>query len=179
MVITLIGYRGTGKSSVAPLLAERLGWSWSDSDDVIIERAGCTIAEIFERDGEPGFRSLERDVMHQLLQTENLVLSAGGGAIIDAQTREQMQSAGPVVWLSASVDTIDRRLNGDPETTSMRPKLTEQGGREEIVDVLSTREPIYRGCATLTVETDMASPDAITETILAGLAPLLEAGADR
>src|SRR5579871_5566885 len=123
MVLSLIGYRGCGKSSVAPSLASRLGWEWIDADAVIEERAGCTIREIFARHGEPHFRELERKVMAELLGREGIVIAAGGGAVLDADTRRLLKAAGPVVWLRASVATLERRINQDVTTAARRPAL--------------------------------------------------------
>ncbi|HEY2253705.1 MAG TPA: shikimate kinase, partial [Planctomycetaceae bacterium] len=82
MVITLIGYRGSGKTTVAQSLAARLGWSWIDADAVIEDAAGCTIKEIFAAEGESGFRDRERRALAELLTRDKLVLAAGGGAIL-------------------------------------------------------------------------------------------------
>ena len=105
LVVTLIGYRATGKSTVAPELARRLGWAFADSDQEVEARAGRTIAQIFSDDGEAGFRRTEREVISGLLKQHKLVLSSGGGAILDVDTRGDIAAAGPVVWLQASVET--------------------------------------------------------------------------
>lgn len=94
MTITLTGYRGTGKSSVAPLLADRLGWSWIDADAEIERRAGQSIRDIFAAGGEPEFRRQERAVMVDLLSRDRLVIASGGGAILNEQTRRDMRAAG-------------------------------------------------------------------------------------
>ncbi|MCA9014200.1 MAG: AAA family ATPase, partial [Planctomycetaceae bacterium] len=96
-VITLIGYRGSGKSSVAEPLAERLGFSWIDADDEIERVAGKSIATIFAEEGEPRFRQVEREVMQDLLGRDKLIIAAGGGAILNAETRREMREAGPVI----------------------------------------------------------------------------------
>src|SRR5690606_4558018 len=114
MVITLIGYRGTGKSTVAVALAARLRWAAVDADDQIEALAGKTIQRIFADDGEAEFRRLERETMQRLLsEADRLVIAAGGGAILDEQTRRHMQQAGPVVWLTAPVETILARISKD------------------------------------------------------------------
>ena len=120
MLITLVGYRGTGKSTVGRALAERLGWRCCDADAVIEERSGCTIRRIFDEQGEPAFRALEQDVLAELFHEDRLIVAAGGGAVLSAATRERMQAAGPVVWLQASVDTILQRLRSD-DATHQRP----------------------------------------------------------
>lgn len=178
MVITLIGYRGTGKSSVAAALAARLGWTSVDADDEIEALAGKAIQDIFAEDGEGRFRRLERETIHRLLTSrDRLVLAAGGGAILDEQTRRDMPQAGPVVWLTAPVETIFERIAGDATTASRRPNLTPQGGRAEIEQMLAHREPLYRQTAGLIVDTNGRTIEQIVEEILAGLPPHLTQGA--
>tara|TARA_R110002072_G_scaffold302710_2_gene487823 strand:- start:451158 stop:451772 length:615 start_codon:yes stop_codon:yes gene_type:complete len=158
MILTLIGYRATGKSTLAKPLAERLGWSWVDADVELERRAGRTIRQIFDTDGESEFRRLERETLVDLLSQERLVIAAGGGAVLNPDTRQDFRNAGPVVWLKASVDTIERRLYGDETTAERRPNLTSAGGRDEIERLLSQREPIYSDTATLTIQTDEPFP---------------------
>ena len=169
MTITLTGYRGTGKSSVAPLLAERLGWNWIDADAEIERRAGCTISDIFASGGEPEFRRQERAVMVDLLSRDRLVIASGGGAILDAQTRHDMRAAGPVVWLEATVETILTRMGADETTASRRPALTESDPRSEVEQLLSVRSPLYEAVATIRVATDQRTPQQIVDCILAEL----------
>jgi len=171
MVVTLIGYRGTGKTSVAGPLAARLGFEAIDADAEIEQRARRTIRQIFAESGEPAFRALERDVMADLLGRNRLVIAAGGGAVLDPGTRARIQAAGPAVWLRASVDTIERQVAGDTATRDRRPDLTASGGRREIEEMLALREPIYRRCATITVDIDGRTIDEIVEEILVGIPP--------
>ncbi|WP_231746711.1 shikimate kinase [Maioricimonas rarisocia] len=168
-MITLTGYRGTGKSSVAPLLANRLGWSWIDADAEIERRAGQSISDIFAAGGEPEFRRQERAVMVDLLSRDRLVIASGGGAILDEQTRRDMQQAGPVVWLEAEVDTILARMGTDETTTSRRPALTEHDPRAEVEQLLSIRGPLYEAVATIRVKTDQQTPEQIVEQLLTEL----------
>ena len=183
MVITLIGYRGTGKSTLAIPLAERLGWAAVDADVELERRAGRTIRQIFDTDGESEFRRLERETLVELLSRNRIVIAAGGGAIMNAATREDFQKAGPVIWLKASIDTIERRILGDSTTTARRPNLTSAGGRAEIESLLEMRNPIYAQCATITIETDTVDPaghalaknvDELLESIITQLEPLID-----
>ena len=175
MLITLIGYRGSGKTTVAEGLARRLGVSWLDSDAVIEQRAGCTIREIFAVEGEPGFRRREREALAELLVGTGLILAAGGGAVLDPDTRRRMKAAGPVVWLQASVDTLALRIAGDPVTAQRRPNLA-GGGSDEIVRLLAEREPLYRECASHSIYTDRLSVDEIVERIATAVCPRVTAG---
>lgn len=157
MIITLIGYRGTGKSSVAPALAARLGWTAVDADRELERRAGQTIREIFARGGEPEFRRLERETLVDLLSRDQLVLAAGGGAILNPETRADFLRSGPVIWLQASVETIVDRLRNDGLTADQRPSLTGRSTVDEVADVLKTREPLYRETASIIIPTDRRS----------------------
>ncbi len=176
MVVTLIGYRGSGKSSVGPKLAALWGFRAIDADDVIESRAGMTIREIFEKHGEPEFRRLERETLVELLKQSSLVISAGGGAILNAQTRSDMRAAGPVVWLQAPVDVLAGRISSDPATSARRPNLSSIGGRSEIEETLAIREPLYREAATLTVDTTGLEIDGVVDLIADRLGPQIRGG---
>jgi len=165
MIVTLTGYRGTGKTTLAPVLAARLGWEWVDADAELQRRAGRSIRDIFATDGEPEFRRLERQTLVDLLQRDRLIIAAGGGAILNEHTRRDLQTAGPVVWLKASVDTIEQRLRTDSATVAQRPHLTSSGGRAEIEQLLAIREPLYRECASIVIETDSLQPDGSQTSI--------------
>lgn len=169
MTITLIGYRGTGKSCVAQLLAERLELTAIDADDVIEERAGRSIREIFAEQGEPGFRALERNVMAELLRRDRIVIAAGGGAVLNEVTRREMAAAGPVIWLQASPATIAQRMRDDASTRDRRPALTAADPLQEIVTLLAVREPLYRETASAVVVTDDRTVDSIAGEIIARL----------
>lgn len=167
--IFLIGFRGSGKSTVARLLAERLGYEWIDSDDRVEQQAGQRIADIFAEEGEPAFREAEARVVAELSRQQRTVVALGGGAVLRQETQEAIRAAGPVVWLTADVDTLERRLAGDPATADRRPPLTDLEGRAEIEDLLARREPVYRACATFEVDTQNRSPAEVVEAIVANL----------
>jgi shikimate kinase len=172
MNLVLIGYRATGKTTVARLLAERLGCEWVDADVEIERRAGKSIARIFAEDGEPAFRDLEAEVIRDLCGRHRRVLAAGGGAPLRRECRRVMRDSGRVVWLKALPETILSRMSGDVTTAARRPDLTDRGGLEEIVQLLSQREAVYRESAHLEVDTEQKSPEGIAAEILdrAGMA---------
>jgi shikimate kinase len=176
MVVTLIGYRGCGKSAVAAPLAAKLGWSACDADDEIERLAGKSIRQIFADEGEPHFRALERSVLADLLAKNQLVVAAGGGAVLDAETRRCMRAAGPVVWLQAGVAALDERIRADKATGARRPNLTPAGGRAEIEQVLAQREPLYRECATAIVATDKLNVDEVVERVFAAIETTVREG---
>jgi shikimate kinase len=150
--IFLVGYRCTGKSTVARLLAEKLGYKWFDADEVLEGRYGTTIRKIFESEGESGFRDKEEEIFAELCQLHRHVIATGGGVILREANRQLMREAGFVVWLTADAPTIWARLQADPASTDRRPPLT-VGGLAEIEEVLKIREPLYQACADLVIST--------------------------
>jgi shikimate kinase len=171
MNLILIGYRATGKTTLARLLAERLGWEWIDADDQIERRAGKSIARIFAEDGEPAFRDREAAILAELCRRERLVLATGGGAPLRAESRRAMRAAGTVVWLKARPESIHARMTADATTAGRRPQLTSKGALEEIVHLLEVREPAYRAAAHLEIDTEGRSPREIADEILRRVFP--------
>lgn len=166
--VFLIGYRGTGKSTVARQLAERFACDWTDSDDVIELRANKTIAAIFADHGESCFRDLEQAVVSDLASGPPQVVALGGGAVLREANRVAIEG-NPVVWLTASPAALAARLSADATSAARRPTLTGAGLLQEIEQVLAERTPIYRQCATLVVDTENRSPQAVADAIYRGL----------
>lgn len=164
--IFLIGYRGTGKTTVACELAKLLGCDWTDSDVVVQSRAGKPVAEIFANEGEPFFRDLEQAVVAELAAGPLQVVALGGGAVV-REASQRAIAGHHVVWLTASPAVLAERLTTDEASAALRPSLTGAGLTEEIEQVLAERTPIYRKCATLEVGTEGRPPRAIAEEILA------------
>jgi shikimate kinase len=158
--IFLIGYRGTGKSTVAQLLARRLGWAALDADAVLEQKHGCTIARIFATEGEAGFRDKEEALLGELCSLERHVIATGGGVILRERNRQRLRAAGRVVLLTAAAAVIQERLQGDAGARERRPVLT-VGGLAEIGQLLQVREPLYRACADYTVETTGLTPEEV------------------
>jgi shikimate kinase len=166
MILTLIGYRATGKTTLARLAAERLGWPWIDADVEIERRAGKSIARIFAEDGEPAFRDLEAGVIADLCRRDRLVLAAGGGAPLRPENRRAMCMGGAVVWLTARPETILARMTADATTAARRPNLTDKDPLAEIVALLAVREPIYREAADIRIDTEGRTPKELVDEIL-------------
>lgn len=165
MNILLIGYRGTGKTTVAQRLAARLGWDWIDADVELERRAGKSIAAIFADDGEPAFRDLESQVLADLVKRDQAVIALGGGVVLRPENRERIKAAGAVVWLTADPATLFERIMADASTAARRPNLTAQGGVDEVRKLLSVREPLYRECAQWIVETAGKDVEAVVDEI--------------
>ncbi len=163
MNIVLIGYRGTGKSTVGRLLAARLGRELVSTDAEIVKRAQRTIPEIVAREGWEYFRDLESDICRELAGRDQLVIDTGGGAILRAQNVEALKKNGTVFWLTASVETIAKRIGGD----NQRPSLTgTKSFVDEIQDVLRERTSKYQAAADHVIATDDRSINQLVETLL-------------
>lgn len=168
MNVYLIGYRGTGKSTVARLLARRLGWKSVDADDYLESRERRSIQVIFAQDGEPVFRDLEAQTIGELVQLDRHVVALGGGAVLREENRRAIAS-GKTVWLTASPDVLWQRILHDGSSGERRPDLTASGGLTEIRELLAQREPLYQACAHWILDTECRSPDEAAKAIHAWL----------
>lgn len=169
--VTLIGYRGTGKTTVAALLAERLGCAWLDADVRLEEKLGCSIAAFIGARGEPAFRDEEAALLGELLEHFPGVVATGGGVVLRPANRELLRRLGrPVVWLTAPAGVIRGRLAADPTTQSRRPALAGGDPLAEVAQALSDREPLYRACADVVIDGAVDPPSIVAERIIARLA---------
>ena len=163
MNLILIGYRGTGKSTVAQLLASRLEREILSTDAMVIEKAQMLIPEIVEKLGWDHFRDLESTICQDLRESDNLVGDTGGGVIIRSANIEALKPAGLIFWLTATVDTISHRIADDTQ----RPSLTTgKTFTEEIEEVLKERTPKYEAAADFVVETDACSANQVANQVL-------------
>jgi shikimate kinase len=163
MNIVLIGYRGTGKSTVGKLLAMRLGRQFVSTDEEIVKRAKRTIPEIVAKEGWEYFRDLESEICRELAGRDQLVIDTGGGAILRIQNVEALKKNGTLFWLTASVETIAKRIGRD----NQRPSLTgSKSFIDEIQDVLRERTPKYQEASDHVITTDDRSIKQLVEIIL-------------
>jgi shikimate kinase len=182
----LVGYRGTGKTTVGRLVAAALGWPFVDLDERIEAVAGRSIADIFADEGEDGFRDRESAALREVAllplsasergpggevwseERENknqIVISTGGGIVLREENRKHIVNTGLVVWLQASAETIWARLQADATTAGRRPNLS-GGGLAEIIELLALRERFYQDVSEAPLNTDDTSPEALAATIL-------------
>ncbi len=165
--LALVGYRGTGKSTVGRMLAEATGRPFFDADDEIVARAGRTIRAVFEESGESVFRDWEERVIHEITESHpNAILATGGGAILREANRRRLQAFGFVAWLRAEPDELARRLEADAQTRETRPSLTTAGTLNEIIEVLEARTPLYQEAAHAAVDTKGIPPRDVVDLIL-------------
>lgn len=165
--IFLIGYRCTGKTSAGKILAEKLGWTFVDSDEAIADDIGCSIADFIAARGWTAFRDKELQVIARLSKKDRQVVATGGGAVMATENVGCMRSGGKVIRLQATPETIRRRMRADAGTAASRPSLTEQGRLEEIETVLAEREPYYAAAAHDVVDTDGLNISEVVKKIIA------------
>jgi len=146
MSIVLIGYRGCGKTTLGKRLADRLWQPFVDVDDLIVKKAGKSIKQIFDRDGEAAFRDLEMQAVKEVCALSEHVIGLGGGTLGREENRTAVKTSGhKVIYLKCDPKELHRRIHADPQTAQTRPNLTPLGGGiEEITKMLAEREPLYR-----------------------------------
>lgn len=159
--VVLIGFMGTGKTSVGRLLAGRLGRPFVDIDQKIERHARMTIAEMFATRGEEYFRRRERETVGRVARYRNTVIATGGGVVLDPGNMARLRTGGVIVCLTASVDTILERTG----RSNARPLLDRTDRRELIARMLAERAPLYAG-ADYTVDTDGQTPRRTVDIIV-------------
>ena len=161
MSIVLIGYRGSGKTTIGKRLADRLWQPFIDIDDLMVEKAGKSIKEIFEQFGEPVFRDLEAKVVRDICEKHEHVIGFGGGTLGREDNRRALKESGhKVIYLKCDPKELHRRITSDSQSASTRPNLTELGGGlEEIQKMLAEREPHYRSAMTAELDVTHLTPE--------------------
>jgi shikimate kinase len=155
--VVLIGFMGTGKTSIGKIVACTLGFKFVDTDALIVKRAKKAINRIFAEDGEDAFREQETAVLRGLVGKGELVISTGGGIVLRAENRELLKQIGYTVWLAATPTTIFERVSGNHD----RPLLKTKNPKETITSMMSDRKALY-GCACdLMIDTDELSLDEV------------------
>jgi shikimate kinase len=160
--IVLVGFMGSGKSSIGRQLAKRLGFQFLDTDQLIVNRAGMEIADIFARDGEAAFRDLETSVLASVAHLQRCVVATGGGAVVRERNRELMREIGFVVGLTASEEVIYERVSRN----NKRPLLQTADPRGTILKLLESRKEAYQAAAQFTLDTTNLSHAQAVECIL-------------
>lgn len=163
MNIVLIGMRGSGKTTVGKVLAQKLGRELVEMDELISRRAGLSIPEIIEKYGWARFREIEEEITGQVAGLDNIVNASGGGVITGARNTARLKETGALVWLTASVDTLLQRTSAD----SQRPPLVRGRTRREDMEItLKERKALYQKAADLAVDTEGKTPPEAAETVI-------------
>jgi shikimate kinase len=170
--VVLTGFMASGKSAVGKRLARRLGYDFVDTDQTIEEKAGCTIPEIFARDGEAAFRRMEKDTIAALAPERPSVIATGGGTFVDADNRAALHKLGAVVCLVTSPEVILERV----KRSDKRPLAQGPDAAERLLKLYESRLPFYR-MADVMVETDGLTVDQAAQRVAAAIAPRLRIAA--
>lgn len=167
MNIVMTGFMGTGKTTVGRLVAEKRRMKFDDVDNQIEKLEGRSVADIFARSGEPAFRRAEKAAVEELSSRDNFVISAGGGAILDAENRERLSKNGILVCLRAKTGTILERLKDD----LTRPLLQGEDREAKIERLMRERQTVYDLCP-VQIDTDGKSINQVAEEIIQKVTPL-------
>lgn len=161
--IVLIGFMGTGKTSIAHALFKDFGYTVLDTDERIVQKQGMSIRQIFDTKGEEAFRHMETALIRdELTQMTDTVISCGGGMPLRPENRALLKQAGTVIWLKTSITELMKRLKGD----TSRPLLACDDPEGRVRTLLNERMPLYTAAADLTVLTDGKTPSAIAREIV-------------
>ena len=166
MNIILIGFRGTGKTTIGKMLAQRLGKEFVDADEYLEQKEGKTVKDIFAEGGEKLFREIETQIIAELCLLDNRVVATGGGAILREENVKTLKKSGIIILLEADVDTIYKRIHKGAMTDQRRPSLTNRGAYEEIEYLLEYRRPLYDRTADFVISTTSMSEIAAANKII-------------
>ena len=163
MNIVLIGMRGSGKTAVGKILAQRLGRELVELDELVAQKAGKSIPEIVARQSWEKFRDIEEEVTAEATQRDNIIIATGGGVVTREPNITNLKENGMVVWLTAGIDTLLQRIGDDKN----RPLLKGKTRREDLEIALTERQPLYQKAANITIDTENRTPAAVAETVAA------------
>lgn len=168
--IVLVGLSGTGKSTVARLLAGRLGWETADSDEWIVAATGRPIADLFAQEGEAAFRQVESAAIRALCARPRLVLATGGGVVTVEENWPHLRRRGRIIWLQARPETLVARLQAQSGegVAAVRPLLAGGEPRARIQAMIDARQALYAR-ADEAVATDERTPEQVVTAVLATL----------
>ena len=159
--IVLVGFMGTGKSCAGKRLSERLGLDFLELDEIIEKKEGASIKDVFEKKGEPYFRKLEKEIVKEASQKKGVIISAGGGAVIDEENFKNLKNGGVIICLEASPDVILQRTRG----LATRPLLNVADPKKKIGELLRARFPYYKK-SDHCIDTDKLTVEEVVEKII-------------
>jgi shikimate kinase len=164
--IFLVGMMGAGKTTLGKALARRLQREFVDTDRLLVDRTGVSVATIFEIEGEEGFRRRESAALVELSQRDGCVVATGGGAVLDSDNRRVMRESGTVVYLRARLESLWERTRQD----TSRPLLRTANPRATLAELLEQRDPLYRDAAHIVVDTGSQSAATLVSRVVTALA---------
>jgi shikimate kinase len=163
MNIILIGMRGSGKTTVGKILAQKLGREFIEMDELITRKAGLTVPEIVEKYGWGKFRDIEEELTGEVAGRDNVINASGGGVVTRENNIIKLKKSGILVWLQAGVDTLVSRTGEDTD----RPPLVEGRTRWEDMEItFKERKPLYQQAADLTINTENKTPEEVADLVI-------------
>jgi len=175
-MVFLIGFRGTGKTTLGKLLARKLGYAFVDTDKIICQRKGASVKTIVDQEGWEGFRRSEVKVLTEFGNASRTVVATGGGAILHRQFWQEMRNKAIIIWLTAESDVLLQRICRNTSMMDNRPSLTGKEVGQEILEVLHEREPLYREFAHFTIDTGRMKVMETVDSIYRTLTKKIESG---
>lgn len=166
MNLVLTGPRASGKTTTGRILSSLLDKAFVDTDDLVEKREGRSIEEIVRTEGWPYFRGVEKEIVSEVSENDGLIIALGGGAILSWENRQVLKKRGFVIWLRAQAEILYERIVNDGSTVRRRPSLSGKGLLDEIREVLTEREPLYRGFSDMWVDTSFLDAFRVAGFIL-------------
>ncbi len=160
--VALIGFMGTGKSSIGRIIARKLNWNFFDIDQLVVAQTGAEIAEIFAAEGEDFFRDSEMAALRSRADESRQIIATGGGIVLRAENVSLLRSMSFVVWLTASEEVIFERVS----RTTKRPLLHTPDPRATVVTLLAARRPLYESAAHFSIDTSTRSHTEIADAVI-------------
>ena len=170
MNIFLIGYRGSGKTSVGGSLSEIIGWPFIDTDFQLVKELGMNISEMVDKKGWDFFRKKETAVLKKVCNHDKQIVATGGGVVLNKKNRANMKKSGKIVWLKVSFATVKKRMLLDSKTKNFRPSLTSKELDEEIKETLLLRKPYYEKAMDFSIDTDNLDIHGVCIGVMTNLA---------
>jgi len=163
MNIVLIGVRGSGKTTVGKILAQKMGREIIEMDELITRKAGLSIPEIVGKQGWEKFRDVEEEITGEVAGRDNIINASGGGVVTRENNIIKLKKSGVLVWLQADIDTLVNRIGEDTE----RPPLGEgRSQREDMEITIKERKPLYQQAADLTINTENKTPEEVADLVI-------------
>jgi shikimate kinase len=163
MNIVLIGMRGSGKTTVGKILAQKMGREFIEMDELVTRKMGLSIPEIVAKHGWGKFRELEEEITGQVAKLDNIINASGGGVVTREKNIIKLKKSGVLVWLQAGVDTLVSRTGEDTD----RPPLAEGRTEQEDMEItFKERKPLYQQAADLTVNTENKTPEEVADLVI-------------